>query len=112
MCTKRSGQSRACGWMRAFTRTCSVFSTVVPPARPDRGTLNTADMLLLYSKRAFLSPPPAPPTHLDVCRTQAARQRTHGAMVGEGEAVFGHLRHEERRPELVLLLLLWHLPLL
>lgn len=34
-------------------------------------------------------------------------------MVGEGEAVFGHLRHEERRPELVLLLLLlWHLPLL
>lgn len=109
MCTKRSEPRRPepSVWMDVCVHpNVQRVLTVVPPARPDRGTLNTADMLLLYSKRAFLSPP----THLDVCRTQAARQRTHGAMVGEGEAVFGHLRHEERRPELVLLL--WHLPLL
>lgn len=35
------------------------------------------------------------------CRTQAARDWTHRTMVGEGEAVFGHVCHDERRPELV-----------
>lgn len=38
----------------------------------------------------------------DICRTQAACHWTNGAMVSEGEAVFGHICHEEWRPELVL----------
>lgn len=76
--------------------------------------LSLADVFLQYIERAFSFPlliPPPPQPHLHLCRTQAACQRTHGAMVGEGEAVFGHLSDEERRPELVmLLLLLWHHP--
>lgn len=39
-------------------------------------------------------------------RTQAARHWTHRALVREGEAVFGHICHEERGPELVLGLLI------
>lgn len=36
-----------------------------------------------------------------ICRTQAPCHGTNRAMVSEGEAVFGHICHEERRPELV-----------
>lgn len=38
-----------------------------------------------------------------LCRTQAASHWTIRAMVSEGEAVFGHICHEEWRPELVLI---------
>ena len=42
------------------------------------------------------------PSPLNICRTQAACHWTNRAMVSEGEAVFGHICHEEWRPELVL----------
>lgn len=38
----------------------------------------------------------------NICRTQAACHWTNRAMVTEGEAVFGHICHEEWGPELVL----------
>lgn len=37
-----------------------------------------------------------------ICRTQVACHGANGAMVGEGEAVLGHLCHEEWGPELVM----------
>lgn len=37
-----------------------------------------------------------------VCRTQAACHWTNRTMVSEGEAVFGHICHEEWGPELVM----------
>lgn len=46
---------------------------------------------------------PLPPLPVpNICRTQAACHWTHRAMVSEGEAVFGHVCHEEWRPKLVL----------
>lgn len=42
---------------------------------------------------------PHPPL---IYRAQTASDWSNGAMVSEGEAVFGHICHEERRSELVM----------
>lgn len=54
---------------------------------------------VVASCKACIMLSPFPP---NICRTQAACHWTKGAMVSEGEAVFGHICHEEWRPELVL----------
>lgn len=63
-------------------------------SRPEKSS-RTQRVLKIYCIKYMLC-------FVHVCRTQAACHWTNRTMVSEGEAVFGHICHEEWGPELVM----------